>query len=327
MAAGLGTRLMPFTERTPKPVMPVMGIPLVQYSLSLLSHYNIQNVAMNLHTHPDQIQRTLEGIGLKNMTIQYSDETKKLLGSGGGIVLAQKQCPFLKTGSFFRLNSDVISSVDLAKLASRHQYLKEKHDVLMTLAVRSSQDLEGTYREIKFNSTEELVTEISEPRKGAPFFTGVAVIEASAFDSFSPGQEMDLVQSVFLPAIETGRMGVFHDSGLWMDIGDPSVWQKSHFELMKRCEQGELPSWLSELVLSQNKKVSPGCWASSNFQPNQQSGLNWQSPCYYNGVYPRKELGPRTVLYEGASNLRDVSLSDSIHFDGNSVSVDVKKSC
>ena len=58
MAAGLGTRLLPLTELTAKPMVPILNRPVMEHILRLLAGHGVREVAANLHYHPDLIRST-----------------------------------------------------------------------------------------------------------------------------------------------------------------------------------------------------------------------------------------------------------------------------
>lgn len=91
MAAGMGTRLRPFSEKISKPLMPVLGVPCSRFALQSLSEAGVTEVIANLHHLPDM---TREGLKKIFPALQTSDETAQLLGSAGGIKKAQ---PFLES--------------------------------------------------------------------------------------------------------------------------------------------------------------------------------------------------------------------------------------
>jgi mannose-1-phosphate guanylyltransferase len=117
LAAGEGIRLRPYTEKTPKPAIPFLTCPLAGYSLALLAGVEIGNLVVNTYHLPNQIhtlmpnliaRRKPEKAGPKESLkeLQFSDESKGLLGSGGGI---QKAKPHLTgSGIFMVLNADEV---------------------------------------------------------------------------------------------------------------------------------------------------------------------------------------------------------------------------
>jgi MurNAc alpha-1-phosphate uridylyltransferase len=100
MAAGLGKRMLPLTERLPKPMVPVAGKPLIDHALDRLAEAGIGRAVVNVHYLPDAVEAHLKGRALPSVTI--SDERDLLLETGGGLVKAQDLLP----DPFFCVNSD-----------------------------------------------------------------------------------------------------------------------------------------------------------------------------------------------------------------------------
>ena len=88
LAAGLGTRLLPITEKTPKPLVPVLNVANILYGLFLLKRCGIEEVVLNLHHLPQAIEDYLKDGKPWGMHIEYSRE-QLLLGTGGGLKKAE----------------------------------------------------------------------------------------------------------------------------------------------------------------------------------------------------------------------------------------------
>lgn len=88
LAAGLGTRLRPITERMPKPLVPVSGRPMLDYVLDLLVGAGVDTTAINVHHFADQMEERISRETRMKMLI--SDERAELLNSGGGLVKGLK---------------------------------------------------------------------------------------------------------------------------------------------------------------------------------------------------------------------------------------------
>jgi N-acetyl-alpha-D-muramate 1-phosphate uridylyltransferase len=102
LAAGLGQRMRPITNTMPKPLVPVLGKPLIAYAFEALRGAGVQDVVVNVHYLPEQIENwCAQQQGLPHITI--SDERDAVLETGGGIVRA---LPHLGDDPFFVLNSD-----------------------------------------------------------------------------------------------------------------------------------------------------------------------------------------------------------------------------
>jgi N-acetyl-alpha-D-muramate 1-phosphate uridylyltransferase len=88
LAAGLGTRMRPITETTPKPLVKIGGKAMIDYALDSLREAGVTTVVVNVHHHADQMERHLASI--KGLEIIISDERERLMDSGGGLARGMK---------------------------------------------------------------------------------------------------------------------------------------------------------------------------------------------------------------------------------------------
>jgi len=112
LAGGRGKRLRPITDYVPKPLVPIKNIPIIEWQLKYLKKFGIDEVIICTGYKQDMIENYLDSkkIGIK---IQYSIE-KAPLGTGGAIKKAAKM---IKEKSFFVINGDTITNIDLKKLS------------------------------------------------------------------------------------------------------------------------------------------------------------------------------------------------------------------
>ena len=103
LAAGLGLRMRPLTERMPKPLVSVAGRPLLDHVLDKLGEADVGEAIVNVHYLPDQIIDHVRGRKRPRVTI--SDERDQVLGTGGGVV---KALPLLGDAPFFHVNADTM---------------------------------------------------------------------------------------------------------------------------------------------------------------------------------------------------------------------------
>ena len=117
LAAGIGTRLKPLTNNQPKVMIKIGNKPVLEHLLNLCHHYSFNDIIINLHYLPEVITSYF-GNGQKfGVKINYSFE-KKIMGGAGALKQAEK---LLKNDSFFVLNGDVMTNVDLIAIAKFHQ--------------------------------------------------------------------------------------------------------------------------------------------------------------------------------------------------------------
>jgi len=120
LAAGHGTRLRPLTDTTPKCLLPVCGVPMLQIWLAKCHRYGIQEVLINLHSHAHLVREFVERNNASGVRVQVSDEPV-LLGSAGTI---RANLQWLSDErNFWIFYADVLTDFDLNEMVKRHSAL------------------------------------------------------------------------------------------------------------------------------------------------------------------------------------------------------------
>src|SRR5947199_8142696 len=131
LAAGLGARMRPLTDRRPKPLIRVAGRALLDHVLDKLADAGAEEAVVNVHYLPDQIIKHVAK--RKQPRVIISDERDEVLGTGGGVVRA---LPLLGTAPFFHVNADTlwIDGVrpNLGRLAEAFE--PSRMDILLLMA-------------------------------------------------------------------------------------------------------------------------------------------------------------------------------------------------
>ena len=119
LCAGFGTRLRPLTDKVPKPLVPLCGLPLLRYNFALLKNAGVEEIVVNTHhLGPLMEQGARELARELAIDLQLSREEKQILGTGGGVRRAEK---LLGNGTFYLLNGDMIFDVDLGAALAAHR--------------------------------------------------------------------------------------------------------------------------------------------------------------------------------------------------------------
>lgn len=118
LAAGLGTRLKPFTNSTPKALVPILGKPVIEHVILKLKKQGFNEVIINIHHFGDQIIDFIKSKNYFDIRIEFSDERDKLLDTGGAIKKASWF--FDADESIFIHNTDIISDVNLSAVYDNH---------------------------------------------------------------------------------------------------------------------------------------------------------------------------------------------------------------
>ena len=128
LAAGLGTRLKPFTDKHPKALAVVNGKTLLQRTIEYLAGFGYKDIIVNVHHFADQIIEVIEKNNGFGSSVTISDETEAVLETGGGI---KKAGWFLSKDSapFVVMNVDILTDLDLGKMLSFHKKISifKKH--------------------------------------------------------------------------------------------------------------------------------------------------------------------------------------------------------
>lgn len=126
LAAGLGTRLKPLTDRMPKALVPVDGTPLLEGLIRRLQKAGFDDFVINVHHFPEQIEAFLKEHGNFGCRIAFSDERDLLRETGGGIRHAATLLQDAPGGWFLVHNVDIITDLDYASLASGFRPAEQK---------------------------------------------------------------------------------------------------------------------------------------------------------------------------------------------------------
>jgi len=226
LAAGLGERMRPLTDRLPKPLIAVAGKPLLDHVLDRLAAAGIERAVVNVHYLADQIERHLAG--RKAPQIVISDERSMLLGTGGGVV---KALGALGGQPFFHVNSDSIwidgVKPNLERLAEAFD--PSSMDALLLLA--SATNSIGYAGRGDYGMTADGRLRRRPEREVAPFvYAGAALLRPELFKD-APAGGFPLTR-LFDRAAEQGRLHGLRLEGVWMHVGTPDAIAKAEAAIM-----------------------------------------------------------------------------------------------
>lgn len=226
LAAGLGTRMRPFSDLLPKPVLPVLGIPLVAWPLAWLARHGATEVVLNLHHLPEAMRSAAEAWAPPGLALHFSEEPA-LLGTGGGIRRAEA---FLRESDpSIVVSGDMICDLDLGALIARHRARGDR----MTTALREDPRAErfGTIGVDAAGRVRRIARrfELDHQRRGetaAGVNVSVYLFAARAFDSFPDRDEFNHLDDWMAPALAAGaddlRGEVLSPADLlWEPVGTP----------------------------------------------------------------------------------------------------------
>ena len=234
-AAGLGTRLYPYTSDRPKALVEVAGKTLLERAIEKVSKAGFDDIIINIHHFGQQIIDFLDNKDHFGLKIEISDERDQLLDTGGGI---KKAAQFLSVeGSpFLVYNVDVLSSVNLKELLKYHI----AKGGLATLSVRDRETsryfvfdkemLLSGWRNVT-SGEEKMVRRGADLQKYA--FSGIQILQPDIFNLISQTGKFSSVD-MYLKLAQTERIYGFYDkSDLWMDLGKPEQLEAAELYLQQ----------------------------------------------------------------------------------------------
>ena len=219
-AAGLGTRLKPFTDNHPKALAVVSGKTLLERNIEYLKSYGVQEFVINVHHFADQIKNFLDSKNHFDVKIHISDESDEVLETGGGLVKARK---LLEDDRFLVMNVDILTDLNISELLRFHI----ENQPLVTLAVSdrdsSRKLLFEEHKELKgwqnLNSGEKIIA--SENSLNELAFSGIHIIEPEIFDKM-PASGKFSIMTTYMELMKNEKiLGFDHSGGKLVDVGRP----------------------------------------------------------------------------------------------------------
>ncbi len=212
LSAGLGVRMRPLTDSTPKALLKAGPHRLIEHHLFKLANAGFLNVVINTSYLAEQFQHRLGDGSRYGVQIRYSHEGTTPLETGGGIV---KALPLIGSDPFLIVNADVFSDFEFHDL-----HCPDNADGCLVVVNNPTHHPHGDF---VLNNE---ILRIPTPDEQCDSFTysGIAVLRKSLFDA--PQKEIFPLYDVFRTSISRGRLaGQFHD-GEWFDIGTPERLQQ-----------------------------------------------------------------------------------------------------
>jgi mannose-1-phosphate guanylyltransferase/phosphomannomutase len=235
MAGGEGTRLRPQTSNLPKPMLPLVGRPMMEHIISLLQRHGITDIVVTVAFLPNAIRSYFgDGSELGVRMVYATEETP--LGTAGSVRNAREQL----TERFLVISGDVLTDIDLTSVIAFH----EKNEALATIALCAVENpLEfGIVITREDGSIERF---LEKPGWGQVFSdtinTGIYVLEPEIFDVIPEGRAVDFASEVFPAVLDAGDplFGYVAD-GYWEDVGTTAAYLKAHQDILDGKVQVEM---------------------------------------------------------------------------------------
>jgi mannose-1-phosphate guanylyltransferase len=228
LAAGLGTRLRPLTYEVAKPMVPVLGRPVMEHILRLMAGHGFDDVIANLHYFPEQIEGRFGDGSAWGVSLRYSHEPE-LLGTAGGVRNARDH---FGDETFLIISGDALTDIDLGALWRRH---KEAGGIA-TLSLKRVDD--PSQIGVVITGEDGRIQGFQEKPDPAEALSdlgncGIYVMEPEIFDYFPERPFVDWALDVFPALLEQDVAFYGHEiDDYWNDIGNIKEFRQGNFDAL-----------------------------------------------------------------------------------------------
>ena len=218
LAAGLGKRLRPLTETTPKPLLKVGNKPLIQYHVERLVSAGVRELVINTFWLGDQIEKFLGDGSEFGVDIAWSRESE-LLETGGGICRA---LTLLGSEPFLLINGDVWTDYPLVDLVD--QTWSEDMDAHLVLVPNPIHHPDGDYtlnnkQKVGYSAVSDKNWSDNNQVEQTFTFSGLSVMRPEVFAVYSSASEKFPLRNVLASGINEGHVSGEIFCGAWWDVG------------------------------------------------------------------------------------------------------------
>ena len=321
LAAGKGTRIRPITHVIPKPMIPILQKPVMEFLLELLKEHGFVEVMVNVSHLAEEIENYFRDGQRFGVEIAYSFEGRiedgeligAALGSAGGLKKIQDFQSFFDD-TFIALCGDALIDLDLSEAIRRH---REKDALASLVTKRVSKNQVSSYGVVVTDDDDQVKAFQEKPNVADALSdrinTGVYIFEPEIFDYIPSGVSFDIGSDLFPKLVEAGAP--FYALPMdfeWVDIGKvPDYWQAIRRVLLGEVRQVAIPG----------KQIRPGIYTGLNVAANWDR-IHAKGPVYVGGMTKIEDgasiigpamIGPSCYICDSAM------IDNSIIFDYSSI--------
>ncbi len=258
LAGGKGTRLRPLTIHTPKPVVPIVNKPFLNYQIDLLKRAGVTDITLSLSYQPGKIEEIFADGQDYGVRIHYAVEASPL-GTGGAYKNAEQ---YLKETAIV-FNGDVLTDMDLAKIVATHKEKKAAATVVLVPVENVS-----AYGVVETDADGRVQRFVEKPKPGETnantINAGCYILEPHILNYVPAGEQYSFEYQVFPSILKAGEpfySYVWND--YWLDIGNPKTYLQANFDLINDRLQAHpverQPAPASGAKIDNISVVAPGC--------------------------------------------------------------------
>lgn len=317
LAGGYATRLRPISYAIPKLLFPVVGQPMIYWTLDLLREFGIDAVVLGVNYMADTLRKTV-GDRYKGVSVRYSLE-KTPLGTAGPIRLASDSTSLRDT--FIAMNGDVIADIDLDEMLAHHK----RTGALVTDALHEVSD-PSRFGIVQLDHADMIKKFIEKPEAGrAPTRlanAGIYLIDPDVLKMIPPGRRVSLEREIFPVLARRNKLAGFPFKGYWFDIGDLSDYREANFRLIEKIAPNSLVERRTRVASAST--IKPPSFVGSGSRIEAGAAVGPFGFIGKNGWVQRKARVSKSILFEEVTVGQGTVVSGAIVATGVTIGKNVR---
>ncbi len=237
LVGGEGTRLRPLTYTRPKPMLPVVGISILERKLEHMAQHGVTEAVLSLGYKPDAFIEAFPSGVAGGVTLHYAVEPSPL-DTAGAIRFAAGAAGWLdETEPIVVVNGDVLTELDLTAQLARHR----ESGAEATLALTQVED-PSAFGVVPTDADGRVLAFVEKPpRDEAPtdwINAGTYILNPSVFARIPEGRKVSIERETFPIIAAEGRLFAMHSPAYWLDAGTPQLFLQANTDWLDRHHGG-----------------------------------------------------------------------------------------
>ncbi|MHB8439476.1 MAG: sugar phosphate nucleotidyltransferase [Acidimicrobiales bacterium] len=228
LVGGEGTRLRPLTWTTPKQLLPVVEVPMLERVVTLLGAQGIDEVVLSMGYRPDAFVEVYPDGAVGGVRVSYAVEPVPL-DTAGAVGFAARGAAIDET--FVVVNGDVLTDLDLGALVALHR----ARSALGTISLTAVDD-PSRFGVVPTDDDGRVIAFVEKPPAGEEptnlVNAGTYVLEAQVLDLIPEGRRVSIERETFPALVAGGRLYAHHDASYWLDTGTPDAYLQANRDLL-----------------------------------------------------------------------------------------------
>lgn len=269
LAGGKGTRLRPLTVYTPKPVVPVVNRPFLQYQIEILKRAGITDIVLSLSYQPDKIEDLLGDGSDLGVKLKYVTEPSPM-GTGGAYKFAAAD--IAETTIVF--NGDILTDIDIADVIAFHNMKKAEATIALVPVENPS-----AYGLVESDADDKVLRFLEKPSADQlaklnvnTINAGIYILEPSILDLIPKGENCSFEYNVFPTILEKEKpfYSFIIKDNYWRDLGTPASYLAAHMDFLDgqikgfEIERRNTSEIATAAIVDRRSVVGDGCVIKPN---------------------------------------------------------------